>query len=257
MKKILLVVLCVVLAVGVVGCGAKEDENKTYDSDFIADITKGFEARWDYADGEALKETDEKAVLTKATSIELETVEKYKDLPFSDSVLKEKALSYINELNNGLTVISTYGADSFYQDWDAHYDSRTKLLVEINEIYPFSVDDKHKSQFEEMANRGLEVKESNEKETAANELLKQFQFNALEPEYEGTTYITYEATVENVTDFDFESFSVLIELIDGDGVVLETTYCSISNWNSGKKVKTEFISEAKFDSLEVNLDYFS
>lgn len=261
MKKVLIIVLCVVLAATLAGCGtnadATKDGSKTYDSDFIADLVKGCEERWDYADGDAQQEMDEKVVATNATNIELKALEKYKDLPFEDSVLKEKALSYINELKKGLDVISNYGADSFYEDWDAHYDHRTQLLVEINELSSLPFGEKYQGQFDELANRGAEVIANNEKETTANQLLSQFQFAALEPEYEGQTYITYEATVENTTDYDFENFSVVIDLIDGDGVVLDTQYCYVENWTSGKKVKVDFTTEVQFKSLEVNLDYYT
>jgi hypothetical protein len=257
MKKFFIVLLCCAVLCGVlVGCDTQEAEDKTYDSDFIAALVKGCEERWDYADSEAAMMDDEQEMATTATNIELEEIKEYADLPFADTVLKEKALAYINELNNGLDILSTYGADAFYENWDAHYDHRTQLLVEINEISPLPFGEKYQAQFNELANRGVEVIESNEKEKAANELLSQFQFTALEPEYEGQAYITYEATVENITDYDFETFGVAIDLVDSDGVVVDTQYCYVENWTSGKKVKTEFATDVQFESLEINLDYY-
>ncbi len=267
MKRLLCVVLCILLAVAIVGCGAPEaepsesaedQENKVYDNDFIADLVKGCEARWDYANSEEAAEGDEPTYLKNGINIELEAISKYANLPFEDNVLKEKALAYINELNNGIDVLSTYGADAFYDNWSAHYDHRTQLLVEIDELYPLTFDEEYQTIFNELTSNGSQVIENNEKEDAANSLLSQFEFVEAENESSYSGFRTFEATVENATDFDFENYGVNIDILNAEGIVIDTQYCSVDNWTSGKKVKVEFaVFDDEFASYEVKLDYYA
>lgn len=77
--------------------GTKKEE--VYDDKFIQDLKKGLESRWDYTDSSDFKES-EKSYQT-AIDKELSQIEKYNDLKFSDNKLKELAVSYINELNEG------------------------------------------------------------------------------------------------------------------------------------------------------------
>lgn len=79
-----------------------------------------------------------------ATQTELDVIEKYQDLKFKDSKLKEAALAYTNELKNGLEVAKTYGSDSFYDNWEKHYDSKTSKLITINDIKKVEVSEKSK-----------------------------------------------------------------------------------------------------------------
>ncbi|SUN72126.1 Uncharacterised protein [Streptococcus infantarius] len=81
---------------------------KYYDNDFVTDLGKALDARWTYTDDKANADV----VMTEegyetATQTELDVIEKYQDLKFKDSKLKEAALAYINELKNGLKVAKT------------------------------------------------------------------------------------------------------------------------------------------------------
>ena len=100
--------------------------------------------------------------------------------------------------------------------------------------------------------------ENNEKEDAANSLLSQFEFVEAENESSYSGFRTFEATVENATDFDFENYGVNIDILNAEGIVIDTQYCSVDNWTSGKKVKVEFaVFDDEFASYEVKLDYYA
>ncbi|MCK1203036.1 hypothetical protein MXZ84_10715 [Streptococcus uberis] len=86
-------------------------------------------ARWDYI---AKKDKDKKHVdsgsdYQKFVNLELKTISKYENLKFKDSKLKEYAISYINEMNNGLKVAKTFGSESFDQKWYEHQNRRKEL----------------------------------------------------------------------------------------------------------------------------------
>ena len=66
---------------------------------------------------------------------------------------------------------------------------------------------------------------------------------------------TYQATVENTTDKDFEYFSFEISLLDENGVIIKNDYASINNWGSGQKAVFEFETDVDFESMEINTMY--
>ena len=132
------------------------------------------------------------------------------------------------------------------------------MLVEIDELYPLTFDEEYQTIFNELTSNGSQVIENNEKEDAANSLLSQFEFVEAENESSYSGFRTFEATVENATDFDFENYGVNIDILNAEGIVIDTQYCSVDNWTSGKKVKVEFaVFDDEFASYEVKLDYYA
>ena len=55
--------------------------------------------------------------------------------------------------------------------------------------------------------------------------------------------------------YSFDYINLSINLIDSDGVILETRYSSFQNISTGAKVKFEFMSDAEFTSTEVTATY--
>ena len=119
--------------IGIVTLSActNSNESKTYDGAFIKSLAKGLDARWKYIDNE---KSDSASSFKKAINKELDEISEYKDKKFKDSKLQELAISYINELNNGLEIAKTYGSDSFETKWDEHIGKRTSLLSAIDKI---------------------------------------------------------------------------------------------------------------------------
>ena len=66
----------------------------------------------------------------------------------------------------------------------------------------------------------------------------------------------YEAVIENITDKTFETFNVDINLLDADGIILETAYAWVENFAPGKKAKLEFSTDTAFESYEIVIDYY-
>lgn len=255
MKRVLAYLLVSVLILSLAACGGggTSSSDKMYDDDFISALKSGLTARWNYADTNT---DEEKMALEKATNLELEKIAEYKNLPFENTNLQEKAISYINELNNSLDVLSSYGADAFNADWSAHKDRRKKLITEINDIYPLEFDEKYQSTLNEFLSRGQEVAGEEKKAEAAEQLAQNLVFEQIEPDYPDATYISYEGIAENTSEYDFDSFNVIIDLIDEDGVTLDTCYCYINGWTAGKRVKVDFMTDAQFKTMEVRLDSY-
>lgn len=218
-------------------------------------MQKGLESRWDITDNADYVTDDEmKETLGSAVKAELDSVEKYKDEKFEDSALQELVLKYINTLKaqeESLDYVSA-DPDKFNTDWQSAYEERTQMIDTFYNDYDLKVSEKYESDLEELLTKSkLVTEEANTKETI-EKWIDSFAFTEVSDEY---GFKTYEAVVENTTGVDFDYISLSINLIDAEGVTLETTYASIDNVTNGAKVKFEFTTDAEFSSTEITPDY--
>lgn len=257
MKKLMLVILCVLFTGTLSACGNNEGTTEStgpnyVDQDFLASLGKGLESRWEYAEN---TEDDDEEALRNATNEELAVLEKYTSGEFEDTKLQERAIAYINELKNGLEVTETYGSDSFYQNWDKHYSKRTKMLVELEDNYTIPISEKYEKTLKQLKAHGAEVAQKEKIEEELLALLQNAGF-ADDGSNEGSSYRNYTAVVENSTGLDITSLGANVNLLDGEGVVVDTSYLNANNWKSGQKYKFEFTTDKEFQSIEVDLSYY-
>ena len=118
--------------------------------------------------------------------------------------------------------------------------------------YDLSVDEAHQDLLQQFKSYGNQVKQTEENQGKIDELLNSFGFEETNNNY---GYKTYNAIVENTTGIDFDIFSININLLDEDGVLVETVYASFNNWSNGVKAKFEFETDKDFSSTEVHGDY--
>lgn len=229
--------------------GTKKEE--VYDDKFIQDLKKGLESRWDYTDSSDFKES-EKSYQT-AIDKELSQIEKYNDLKFSDNKLKELAVSYINELNEGKKIAETYGTNSFYENWLKHYKARTEKLNDINHLVPLKFEGKYASNFKALLADGKEVKNQNTAYEKVKELAKSIQFTKVDDPNLGDTFFKYEATVENTSGFDLQSVNMIVKLIDEAGVVVDQQYIYANDWKQGEQRKFDFMTDKTFSKTEISV----
>lgn len=228
-------------------CGKKETkEEKFYDDDFVNALAKGLESRWKYIDENPQDNSADN--YKKAIDTELKELEPYKDKKFKDDKLKELALAYINQLKEGKNAAEKFGSDSFYEVWSKHVNERTRILSEISNIKEIPVKDK--KILDELLAKGKEVTDNKEKEQTIKDFITSITF--VKNENESNEYMQkYEAIVENTTQYTFKSFSISINLINSEGVTVETTYANTQNWKPGSKVKLEFMTDKEFTTTEI------
>lgn len=223
------------------------------DGAFLADFASSLEARWDFA--ETNTDMSDKETLNEAITIESTILDKYKSEPFEDSHLQEKAISYINQLDEGKELLDTFGAESFYQNWDTYYGERTKFILEMTDSYDIPISENYQSTLDEMRAVGAEVKKEQEATEAVKTLFENAQFE-YEPQEYDDTFKTYVAVIENTTGFDIANVSGNVNLIDADGVVISTQYIHADNWKNGQKYRFEFMDDKQFSKTEVTIDHF-
>ena len=261
MKKMFLVISLLFVSIIVAGCGttSTKKEVKYYDNDFVTDLGKALDARWTYTDDKANADV----VMTEegyetATQTELDVIEKYQDLKFKDSKLKEAALAYINELKNGLEVAKTYGSDSFYDNWEKHYNSRTSKLIAINDIKKIEVSEKNQSILDELLASGKEVQTKNKNEDTIKSFADSLTFTLDEANSdESASYYIYTATAENTTQLNFGYLSLNIKLIDNQGTTVDTQPIYENNWTANEKRNLEFITNKTFSTIQITVNDYS
>lgn len=258
MGKILKPLIAAVLvAVMLCSCGAdsRSTTEETADQNFLNDLITGLEARWAWLDSDEYDDesTDD---LKKAIEKELNVLSKYKDAKFEDSKLQEKAISYINSLNDQKEALffEATDLDKANELWTEAYATRVKLLDEFINTYNLTVDEKYQDTLDNLLSNATAVKESEAEKKAVSDFLSTIEFEQTKNEY---GYKTYSAIVKNTTGIDFEYFNLMINLLDKDGVILETQYSSLSNIAKNKKVKFEFSTDAEFASTELAAEWNS
>lgn len=267
MKKVLRVMLVVAMCFGMLaGCGktgdttTQNEEEKYSDEDFMKDMAKALETRWALNDADANKSytegsEEQKELFSKWTKAELDIVQKYEDEKFENSKLKELAIQYINVLKtqeDGMKFV-TVDYPQFSEIWQTNYDLRTQIIAQLKNDYGLEVSQKYQSNLEDLlTNAQLVTNEQNTKSTV-EEFVKNIQFTVESDEY---GLKTCSAVVENTTGLGFKSLPLTINLLDADGVIVETTFSSVSNFAAGAKAKFEFMTNKEFASTDVSVEYY-
>lgn len=242
----------------IAACSSNESVNSDEDivvsnDEFLEEFSTGLEKRWEYTEANDDKEIS-KDILEEAIGLELTVIENFKDLKFEDDTLKEFAISYINELKNGIETLDYFGAESFYEQWDEHYNKRTTLILEVDDTYEIPITPEYSAILDELKATGKEVAEESNKNDELDNFIQNIDFE-LDQDESDEYFEIYTAIVENTTNYNIKDFNISLKLIDDDGVTVETEYAHTSNWNKGDKAKLEFMTSEKFKKIEVVKEY--
>ncbi|QIL50066.1 hypothetical protein G7084_01265 [Weissella coleopterorum] len=231
----------------------QNNEDKTYDNQFMSSLSKGLERRWNIADSTPDDEYG-KAEYKKSVNAELDVIEQYQDKKFEDSKLKEQAVAYINVLKDSKSTLDSYGSDEFTDDWEAQYDKRTGILVKINNIKKITVSKKYQDNLDEILGSGHAANKNDTFKTNLDNMFKSIDFKAQPDEfYEEGDYLDYTATLKNTTGENIENFTADIKLKDDNGTVVDTDYIDADSWNKDESVNFEFSTDKHFSSYEVKI----
>lgn len=246
------------------GCGGNsgttESETPNYvDKDFIKDLGKGLETRWDASD----KLDQEKATLSdveygqKVAEIidaEINTISKYKTGLFEDTKLQETALSYLNCLEQSKEPLGDLGTDyySAAEKFDKAQEARYVILQEFATNYGLTVGKKYQTTMNEMLTKAKSVTKKEEEKKTVESVLLNLNFEEIENSY---GLKTYRAVLDNTSGFDIDYVSYSIDLLDANGVVLEQEFAGADNVTNGKKYNIEFMTDIDFNKYELSVDY--
>ncbi|NYF23636.1 FxLYD domain-containing protein [Sporosarcina sp. JAI121] len=259
--KSLLVLFVFLFVITIVGCsnaekGSTEQKEQSIDSAFISELKKALEKRWDYiedVENEKIIVEDDVEYYEKLISYEKE-VYHFATEDFNDPKLKAIAEDYINGMKSQEESIQYYNVDYMKHDemWSKGYDERSIALLTLAEEYGLKLNEK---QFKDLKTNAQLVVEQNDIQQKIEEIVHNIKFNKVKTEY---GWDTYNATVENTSGVDLDSFNIEIDLLDKDGVVIGTESSYHSNtWKSGQKVLFEFSTDITgFVKMEWEADYY-
>ena len=231
------------------------------DEAFMESLKIGLQNRWDASkeNDDMLKENGgvypdtqtEKNSYYICIDAELEQISDYTSKQFENTKLQESAIAYINILDDSRKCVDKYlPADNyrFSEEWGKIYNQRSKAIKEFVNVYGLTVDEEYQSTLDEFLSTASYVEEKEDKEEEVQQLVNSIEFE-LKEDVEG--YKTYSAVVENTTDINFEFINLEINLLDADGVIVESTNSNINNFNSGSKARFEFDTMEDFDSYDI------
>lgn len=276
MKKRAILILSAMMATGMLftGCSSSgnnqkteksEEETNYADEQFIKDMSKGLQARWDLNEKDEKKEgydkielqsQEYKDMMLSYIQKELDYTEKYTDEKFKDSKLQEYAVKYINLLKQHKDICQYIPVDyygKYLDEFNPIYDERSKIIEDLVENYNLTVDKKHQDTLDEFKTNSQLVKDQDAMEESVKNMLANIQFTEVSNE---DGWKTYQGVVENTTGKDISSLSVDINLKNADGVIVETTYDDVSNFTKGAKAQFEFYTDKDFATTEVTASYY-
>lgn len=274
MKKIASVLLCCLFTFGLIGCGnkaadtSKENVKEQYaDKDFISSLSKGLEARWNLndKDEQAQKSSgkpiqngsdEQKKEFISYADAELTEIDKYKNEKFEDSKLQEKAIKYINLTNDQKSACDyiTVDFNKYKQLYYTAYNERSQLLIDFVNNYGLTASEKHSQILKDLVLKGNEITKAEDNKNAVKTMTDAIKFEKVD---NSSSWKKYQAIVENTTDIDFTYYDLSINLLDKDGVIVDTEHANVSNWGKGQKAKFEFSSNKEFTSTSIVADYNS
>lgn len=260
MKRTLLIFMVVLSVIAMVLCGCgntkqaeKSTEEQYADEDFMKDLAAGLEARWSIEEPEQYTEGDDthKEFYTKLVDAEYDKVTPYLDKKFKDSTLQQKAINYINMIKQQKEALKYLQVDydKYSKLWEEAYNERSKLIVDFVKNYGLTVSDEYKSDLDNFEVNAQEVKDKETKDNQVNEIMNNMNFK--KNKSSSYDWKEYDAIVENTSDIDFDSFMVNVNLLDKEGVIVESTTVYVNNWKKGTKTKFTFSTDKEFDKISV------
>lgn len=259
MKKRLLICTAIlsIMAIVICGCGstkqAEKSTEETYaDKDFMKDLAAGLEARWSIEEPEYTEGDDtHKDYYTKLVDAEHDKVSPYLDKKFKDSTLQQKAINYINMIKQQKEALKylQVNYDKYDKLWGEAYDERSKLIVDFIDNYGLTVSDKYKSTLDDFKTNAQEVADKEIKDSEVNAILSNMNFK--KDKDSSSDWKNYNAIVKNTSDIDFDSFVADVNLLDKDGVIVESTTVYVNSWKQGAKTKFTFSTDKNFDKISV------
>lgn len=244
----------IVLLLVLSACGneeTKESKKDSVDQAFLKDMEKATAARWKLADKEVTEETDEKEHYTKLVSSETDILAKYKDKQFNDVKLQALAEKYLDGLDKQKEAVKYINVDLDKYDtlWSEGYDLRSTVLLQLQEEYNVKLDE---DGFADLKTNAQIVNTEKEYKTKIDEMIKNIKFA---PTKEHDWY-EYSAVVENTSGVAMDYLELEIDLMDKDGVVVDTAQIYHSNvWKPNQKIKLEFQTDKEVSKMEWTADY--
>lgn len=222
---------------------------------FLSDFATGLETRWNMTENETSADA-ENVLNGKYVDAELSILEKYDNTIFDDEAFNKYAHEYINALKESKQALTYYQTDytKYFNTWQKTYKDRSVLISYFLKNYPVNIDSQYDSIKQEFLTNAQAVNEEIELKQTINNMIKENGFKCTKDSY---GWATWETTVENRTSKTFDFFYLNANIIDSEGVIVDTTCTNtINNFAPGQKVVLSFTTDKKAASIESSAEYY-
>ena len=126
---------------------------------FLLDLAKALNSRWEMSDVDTSTYSDQKIreLYQQCVECEIQYLDKYMSLGFSDTQIANYAYAYIGALQSQMTGAAYYGIDNekFNENWIDHGRYvRSRLIYLINKKYEIKTDSSHDRTLKEVVTEG-------------------------------------------------------------------------------------------------------
>lgn len=216
---------------------------------FIMDFADGLKARWD--ENERTPEGDLKVLV----NLELDKLNKYRDVVFDDETFNQKAHDYIDALDDQLNALSYINTDyiQYTNMWADAYSDRSVLIAYFLNNYPVPIDDKYADTKNEFKEAAAGIAADNEFKQKIETMIHKNNFQLTDVEGD---WNTYSISITNETDKTFDYFHLNVNCLDADGnIVSQEITTSINNFAPNQTAAFEFNTDSNPQSLSWMAEY--
>ncbi|MEY8338906.1 hypothetical protein AALB16_12955 [Lachnospiraceae bacterium 62-35] len=194
------------------------DEKADVDEEFIKVLSQGLMDRWDYMNTEDENELEPSKFAEygiKVVNCELDNLQPFYDLNFSDTDLKGYARTYMDLLKKSIEAVSYYETDfdTYISLWDKIYIERILLLDIFVSEYDLNVSESYQDTLQEMVNTAEAVKLLNVKAEVLPEKYR-----------EENGYKISTIKVTNDTSNVISTIGLAIAWIDREGTIIDSGF---------------------------------
>ena len=241
---LLIIIACSLL---LVSCADKkgtdaENDDISVDEQFIKSFEKGLEARWELVEDET--ETVTAQNWEAYLDAEYTNIGKFANYKFEDKELEYWAKTYISMLDKSRAALKYYDTDRWGEIAEEVYVGRMQAMYEIDKIYPLTVSDEYKSLLMQCLKDGATY-------SFVYELISNLESGKQAVTKEQSSgKVVYKFVVENTTPRTFESYSITLDVLDKDGVTIDTKTVYCEDWEPGEKMRFEFTVYGDHESIK-------
>ncbi len=240
LKKIMGALLATTL---LFGCSSNQENKTPTDEDFVLNVAKGLEARWDLNDQD---DTDSMSTskLQKAyrsyIKAEKDQVGKLSKYKFKDKELKSIAEQYINGLElqeEGIQYVGTDNYSDQQKTWTLGYNYRIVSITKMAEDYGLTVDSKYQETLDDMIAEEPTAKRDVDIQDFVNNLQATLTYTKDESQSD-EYHNSYTAIIENTTDYTINSMDLQLDFLDASGVTIGQSNDYLNDIAPGSKMQS-------------------
>ena len=240
LKKIMGALLATTL---LFGCSSNQENKTPTDEDFVLNVAKGLEARWDLND-----EYDTSSMSTSETqkadkefiNAEKNQIGKLSKYKFKDKDLKSIAEQYMNALDlqeEGIKYDGTDDYTNYNKTWSLGYNYRIVSIAKMVNDYGLTVDSKYQNTLDDMLAEEPTAKKDVEIQDFINNLQDTLTYTKDESQSD-EYHNSYTAIIENTTNYKINSMDLQLDFLDASGVTIGQSNDYLSNIESGSKIQS-------------------